>query len=78
MRSDPIVVTQHATMQLYEVDGIFDIIVTRQRIDGGAVPRRWEHRNVTLSSVCRFFELSGGYRTAYSEKPPRREHELPY
>lgn len=61
---------QHATMQL-TVDlerQAFDIHVTRRSADKDAPPRIRHHRDITLSSVARFYELSGGKRTAYSYK----------
>lgn len=67
---------KHTTMQLYvDVEReAFDIIVTRQIIDGvERLPRRHEYRDVTLASVGRFYGLSGGMRTAYSTKPDREE-----
>lgn len=70
---------QYTMMQLMrDADGTFTCHVTRRSDDRDAAPHIRSYRRISADSVCRFFELSGGYFTTYSEKPPRREHELPY
>lgn len=59
---------QYTMMQLIrESDGSFTCHVTRRGDDRDAEPRIRSHRKLTAESVCRFFDLSGGYFTAYSQ-----------
>jgi len=68
---------RHVTMQL-SVDPAreaWDIHVTVRDGDNRDAPPRIRHyRNITLSSVERFYSLSDGKRTAYSTKGERRTH----
>lgn len=64
---------QHSTMQL-TVDlerQAFDIHVIRRSADKDAPPRIQHYRGVSLATVARFYELSGGKRTTYSTKQER-------
>lgn len=59
---------QYTMMQLVrEADGSFTCHVTRRGDDRDAAPRIRSHRRISADSVCRFFDLSGGYFTAYSQ-----------
>lgn len=54
----------------------FDIHVTRRGDDRDAPPRIKHYRDISLASVARFYELSGGKRTAYSHRgEERRDHQ---
>jgi len=68
---------QHAMMQLFEVEhGNYDCHVIRRAADQrDAPPDIRSYRNITRSSLLRFLELSGGYRTAYSTKGFGHENE---
>lgn len=56
---------QYTMMQLVrEADGSFTCHVTRRGDDRDAAPRIRSHRRISADSVCRFFDLSGGYFTA--------------
>lgn len=58
---------RHTSMQLRQWNGDeFDVTVIRRINHGEPTIRTFV--NVTISSLARFYELSGGYRTVYSTK----------
>lgn len=63
---------RYSMMQLQrDADGGHTCHVTIRSGDTRRPPVMRHYRNVTPSSVCRFFELSGGYFTAYSQREER-------
>lgn len=63
---------RHTSMQLRQWNGDeFDVTVIRRINHGEPYIRTFV--NVTKSSLGRFYELSGGYRTVYSTKEYEKE-----
>ncbi len=50
----------------------FDCHFSHRTDDRDTPPVIRSYRNISRASVCRFFEVSGMYRVAYSQRPERR------
>lgn len=60
----------HKMIQLYRrPDGAYDCHVAIIPDDRSAAPVRRFYRRISWASVERFHAVSGGYLTAYSDKP---------